>query len=431
MNDRKNNIWDFEDISSSSLTEQRRRQNSVPNDRPERRPPPQGNRPRTVDNRRPVNSQRPPQQRPPAERPPQNRPRRRPEPEWSVPEWELYERNRRPRAGPDDRARNVRRADQRPQPTKKRQKKPMSRGARKVLLTLIVLLMAGVTVFLAVFLLFKISEIEVTGDIIDGLDNSTVIEICGYEIGDNLVFATTTDKEDMLKKQVPYIEDVKISRHLPGTLEINLKAAQVAACMSNGGEWLYLSAEGKILEKQNTPKSGVMQIIGLEPTSCETGEYVAVEEDSAQLAYTTILTALAGLGTGGDFTRLDLSNLSDITMLYQDRIEFKLGNVLELEYKISLGCRSVTELAAGEQGVMDLSGADETKRAVFTAGSVEPSASSQQPEQNTDTPDEPDTDIAPDDTDDDDDTYTSQSGGRGDDIPDDIFTGDNDYDDDY
>lgn len=301
----------------------------------------------------------------------------------------------------------------------------MSRGARKAFSTVIVLLMAGITVFLAVFLLFKISEIEVTGDIIDGLDSSTVIEICGYEIGDNLVLAPTADKEEQLKKQVPYIADVKISRHLPGTLEINLTAAQVAACMTNGSEWLYVSAEGKILEKQSAPKSGVMQIIGLQAATGEPGEYVIVEEDNAQLAYTTILSALADLGTGSDFTKLDLSDLSNITMLYQDRIEFKLGNVLELEYKISLGCRSVTELAAGEQGVMDLSGADETKRAVFTAGTVEPSASSQQPESTT-----PDDDSDNDDgwSDDEDDTGSSQSGGRGDEIPDEIFTGNNDDD---
>lgn len=425
MNDRKNNIWEFEDISSSSLTERSRRPNTDYESRPQRRPQPQGSRPRSIDNRRPP--QRPPvSQRPPQQR--QIRPQRRPEPEWSVPEWELYERNRRPRAGPDDRPRS-RRPEQRPQP-RKRQKKPMSRGARKAFSTVIVLLMAGITVFLAVFLLFKISEIEVTGDIIDGLDSSTVIEICGYEIGDNLVLAPTADKEEQLKKQVPYIADVKISRHLPGTLEINLTAAQVAACMTNGSEWLYVSAEGKILEKQSAPKSGVMQIIGLQAATGEPGEYVIVEEDNAQLAYTTILSALADLGTGGDFTKLDLSDLSNITMLYQDRIEFKLGNVLELEYKISLGCRSVTELAAGEQGVMDLSGADETKRAVFTAGTVEPSASSQQPESTTPDDTNPDDDSDSDDgwSDDEDDTGSSQSGGRGDEIPDEIFTGNNDDD---
>lgn len=283
--------------------------------------------------------------------------------------------------------------------------------------------MAGITVFLAIFLLFKITVIEVTGDVIDGLDSSTVIEICGYETGDNLVFSPTTEREDRLKRQVPYLADVKISRHLPGTLEINLTAAQVAACMTNGSEWLYVSADGKILEKQSSAKSGVLQIIGLEPINTEPGEYVTVEEDNAQLAYTTILSALDDLGTGSDFTRLDLSNLSSITMLYQDRIEFKLGNVLELEYKISLGCRSVTELSAGEKGVMDLSSADETKRAVFTASTVEPSALQQPTADDSAVTDE--TDPYESDSDGDD---TSQSGSRGDDIPDDIFTGNiNDY----
>jgi len=233
-----------------------------------------------------------------------------------------------------------------------------------------VLVMAAATALLAIFLLFKVSDIQITGDVIEGYQNADILEICGYEIGDNLFFLSTGDKEEKLMKQLPYIGEAEISRHLPGTLEIHLTAAEVTACVSDGSSWLYVSVEGKILEKQENPKSGTLQIMGLAPIDAEPGQMVQVEDENAQTAYRTILAVLAELGTAADFTRLDLSNLSDIRLVYQDRIEFQLGNVLELKYKIELGCRSLAELGAEAKGVMDLAYADETKRAVFTAGAV-------------------------------------------------------------
>lgn len=365
---RNSGMWEneFEDISSHSQSEWNRRTRPVPEGRSPR--PSEGRRPRPVRT---------------------DRPARRPDPDWEIPEWEVSDRNRRPRAGiPErtspgrERSRNAERPGRPPSrsapPPRKRAKKPLSAGARKAVMAFTVLIMAGATALLAIFLLFKVSDIQITGDVVEGYQNADILEICGYEIGDNLFFLSTKDKEKKLMEQLPYIGKAEISRHLPGTLEIRLTAAEVSACVSSGGSWLYVSGEGKILEKQEKPKSGTLQILGLAPIDAAPGQMVRVEDENAQTAYQTILAVLTELGTAADFTRLDLSDLSDIRLIYQDRIEFQLGNVLELRYKIELGCRSLAELGAGVKGVMDLAYADETKRAVFTAGAVD-SAASQAP----------------------------------------------------
>ena len=56
--------------------------------------------------------------------------------------------------------------------------------------------------------------------------------------------------------------------------------------------------------------------------------------------------------------------------MYQDRIEFQLGSALELDYKIELGCRALEKLEPGERGILNLAYANDTKRAVFTAGEI-------------------------------------------------------------
>lgn len=403
-------IIDFEDINSSSRQAQ------------PRRPRPASN---TVE--RPVGSRSPRSNRPsPERRPAQSRPPRRREPEWDISSWDMSNR-RSVRAAPERTSpggARPPRPERRP-PPRKRTSKPMSRGARRALVSLIVLAMATVTVFLAVFLLFKVSTIEITGDAVPGCTNERILEICGYKVGDNLVFISTTDREERLKTQLPYVGNAEISRHLPGTVEIKLTAAQVAASISCGSDWLYVSSTGKILEKQAAPKADTLQIIGLNPIDPEVGHRLQIEDDSAETAYVTILSALSELNMISEFDRLDVSDLSNITMLYQNRIEFRFGNILELEYKINLGCRSVAELSTGEKGIMDLSYADETKRAIFTAGSLD--SASAQPTDDTPTEDTPSgdsTDNTPDVSEGDDTASTDDdSPGRGDDIPDDVFTG--------
>lgn len=312
---------------------------------------------------------------------------RRPEPEWEFPEWEIPDRVRRP--GPArtsspkrDRPAPSNRPDRRP-PPRKRVKKQMGPGARRAVTALTVLVMAAATILLAIFLLFKVSDIQVTGDTIEGCQNADILETCGYHIGDNLVFLSTRSAEKRLEEQFPYVGEAKISRRFPNTIEIHLTAARVSACVSAGGGWLCLSEAGKILENRDQPLEGVLQITGLSPLDTEPGQMLRMEDEDAESACRTVLTALADLSASEDFsgldfsgfTLLDFSDLSQIRLFYKNRVEFQLGSILDLEYKVGLGCTSLQKMetegmGSGETGILDLSDAGDTKKAIFTAGKI-------------------------------------------------------------
>lgn len=347
--------------------------------------------------------------------------RRRPQ-QWEVPQWDVPPPDRvrgTSRSRPSERERprgsgSERRNEPAGPRKKKRAKKPLSNGARRAMVALTVLMMAAVTVLLAVFLLFKVSEIRITGDLAEGYLEEDVLNICGYKVGDNLFFLTTRDKEQKLKEQMPYIEDAKIIRHLPGTLEIQLIRAEVASCVSYEGGWLYTSAGGKILEKQDKPQNGVIQVFGLTLPEAVVGREIWVDKPDGELpevasgdedsrearkakelrealnahyacvAYRTVLKRITELEAAGDFTLLDLSDLSNIRLIYQDRVEFLLGSSVELEYKIGLGLTSVEKWeqerpGTKARGVMNLSTADETKRAYFTEGEIGKTPAVQEP----------------------------------------------------
>ena len=154
----------------------------------------------------------------------------------------------------------------------------MSKGARRFLLVFTLLCMAAVTAFLCVFLLFKVRVIQVTGDMI--YQEQDVLNAAGYQEGDNLALLTTSEQEQRLEQQLPYIQDAQIIRHFPSTLEIRVTAAQVAADVQNGSQWYAVSTQGKILEEKTSPSEGVMQVAGLALTDPVVGGQIQLEDET-------------------------------------------------------------------------------------------------------------------------------------------------------
>lgn len=382
--------WDgisFEDISSRSVREKP----------PVRRDPtPQ----RETERRRPG---APPQRRKGS--PP-------PRPPSPIREFEGFEEYRelprRPSGGPESRrnfSSSRRPSREEPQPKRRGKGKP-NRLAQVLALLFMVLL----TAILCIFLLFKVSNIEITGDKV--YDTDRIIQIAGLKAGDNLVFLSTSDKEKRLLEELPYIGEVEIIRHFPGTLEVHITGSQVVSCVSAGNAWLYVSGSGKILEAQKEPKSGVMQVLGVSPQDITPGQSVRLQDEPAQQAYMAITGKITELEAASHFTKLDLSDLYDIRLWYEGRVLMKLGSAANLEYKVEFGWTILSEkIGAQERGTLDLSYADEGKRAGFTAGEIEDdsssSPSSSAPGTNTSSAPEQD----------------SSSGGRGEGIPNAPFTG--------
>ena len=250
-------------------------------------------------------------------------------------------------------------------------RKPLGKTARRVTLLLAVLAMAAVTALLCVFLLFKVSSLQVTGDPV--YSQEEVLALCDYAIGDNLLFAPTQSQEERLESQLPYVEDAEVIKHFPNTLEIRITAAQTAASVSSGGGWLYVSSQGKILELGAEPAAATMQVTGFVSTATQPGQYLQAEDATALSALQEILTALTDREMITQCTRLDLTDLYDIRLWYQDRVECKLGSTAELSYKLEFAQKlltNTTRIGGQETGVLDLSYAD-THNAGFLAGPIE------------------------------------------------------------
>lgn len=280
------------------------------------------------------------------------------------------------------------RASRSRQPQQRRQRKPISKAARRFLLVFTLLCMVAVTAVMCVFLVFKVRTIQVTGDLV--YEESAILDVCGYQVGDNLALLTTAEQEDALESQLPYIEEAQVIRHFPNTLEIHVTAAQKAACVQSGSQWFNVSYSGKILESVAAPEDGVLQVTGLTLTDPAPGAQLQAQDEDYQSAYDTIFAVLEQRGAAGDFVSLDLTDLYNITMNYQDRIQFQLGSTVELAYKINYGLDLVTGrenqeyIGSDETGTLDLSLAGDTKQAYFTEEVLSSSSTSESGDTGTD-----------------------------------------------
>lgn len=313
------------------------------------------------------------------------------------------------------------RGRQRPRPPSRRdeprkRKKPMSLFKRRLTIVLALLGMAAVTVFLAESLLLRVTEIKVTGDEIYAQED--IIKLSGVKEGDNLLLIPASDREEKLESQLPYISKAKITRKIPGTVIIEITASRGVCSIESGGVWYVIAGDGKVLETCPGPKEGLMQVLGVTVQSAKVGETLVLDNEEASTVFTEITGLIDRLGENGqsaasEFTKLDLTNLYDIRLWYEGRIECIIGSNIQLDYKLTYGYGNLTDPEKGigdqEQGVLDLSYLPTKRASYFTPGEGSPGAMPTVAPDGT-VPDAPAATATP-------------EPGRGEGIPDGLFTG--------
>ena len=256
----------------------------------------------------------------------------------------------------------------------------MSLFKRRLLIVLTLLAMLLVTLFLAESLLLRVTAVQVTGDA--PYAEEEIKEICGYKPGDNMLFLPIRDREQKLEAQLPYIGKAKISRKLPGTVVVDITAAQALCAVENAGIWLLASSEGKILESVPNPPEGVMQVQGILLKSSQPGQKLETERSEAGQAFGDIIEKLAEL-EAQDFTKLDLTDLNNIRLWYQDRVECQLGNTKQLDYKLQTAYGLLTDkIPLDQRGVLKLNYLPDERKSYFESengSSVPAPAASPQP----------------------------------------------------
>lgn len=210
-----------------------------------------------------------------------------------------------------------------------------------------------VLVLLLMLVLFRIRTFEITGNVRYTAQEITTAS--GLAEGDILMGVNKTSTAGKLLVALPYVEEVVISKMLPGTIRIEIKecTAEYAAVSEFQTTWL-LNGEGKLLEEVEDA-SGFPLITGTE-LQLPTGGDPAVFTDPVRGEVAMkILEATETTELAAQITAVNVSDTDAVSVSYQERLSVNLGDGSDAEYKLRYFKAILGELPADARGIVDLS----------------------------------------------------------------------------
>lgn len=249
---------------------------------------------------------------------------------------------------------NLTRAEKRQKDNKKRKKRNTFRKIIIWMTVVIAFISVGAVLSLTVF--FHIDTINVSGNKL--YDKDEILAQCTIDIGENLFLSDTQTAKEMLEQNLPYIYNAEIKRKLPYTIEIKVTEATPAYSIKNKDKtFILLDDNFKVLENKAKKAQGIT-ISKAEIENANPGHCIAFK--NADIG--NCLKKLSDVVKENRFeeiTSIYCNNISDNYVVYDNRIEFKLGNCDNLETKIYQGltaCEKLNQTSPNAKGVMTVNG---------------------------------------------------------------------------
>mgnify|MGYP004594598253 FL=1 len=223
-------------------------------------------------------------------------------------------------------------------------------GVLYKLLTLVVVCAAAV---LALTLFFKVESVEVTGN--SRYSAQEIQDACGVSLGDNLYLLSKPDMVQKLHQQLPYIDEVRITRRLPNTLCVQVtEFSTVYAVEQEGTVWL-LTSGGKIVETA-AERGDTPLIDGCELLAPSLGGDVsfALELQNRQESLFALLTALESAELTGDVRAIHLGDPTVLSMDYTESFTVEMPYGADYPRLLRYLTLVIEELETNLTGVIDL-----------------------------------------------------------------------------
>lgn len=225
-------------------------------------------------------------------------------------------------------------------------------------------IIAVVAVLLCVFVFFRVHTVELSGN--TKYSDADILRVADINEGDNVVMLESEIIENRILEAFPYMENVTIKKKLPVTVEIIVEEARAQYSVVYGeGMYAYASASRKLLEAKETPAEGSTIVKGGEVTDVN-GTLVFADE-KVMNAFDIIANAVEK-HPQANITELNISNVYDISLVYDNRIKLEVGGVSDIDYKLNFGFEIVTggSIGSSELGILDLTLTKEVDKAYFS-----------------------------------------------------------------
>ena len=254
---------------------------------------------------------------------------------------------------------------------KKTTKRKRVSNRKKAIKISILVLIIAVLILAGIIALFRVRNFSVGQNL--GYTKDQIVSASGLVAGKSMLTVDLDSAADKIEQQLPYIQDVVITKKFPSTLVINAdKSKEVYAVILSDNLFAITNEETKILKVTDVFTDESIPVKGtLGSFNYTIGEKVLFANETETSTVRGALKEISDAITESEINNIDLISVEDnnnIYLIYNDRIIIRAGNTENLAKKLSLAKKSIDEedkLSPTQYGVMNVT--NEAK-AIFTPG---------------------------------------------------------------
>ncbi len=236
-----------------------------------------------------------------------------------------------------------------PQKTKSNVYKRAEGKKTKIVLILTILAIILVMMFTPVF---NIKDITVTGNV--RVDTETALKVSGIVEGSN-IFRINKIKANSRLEKIPFIDNVKIKRHLPSKVEIIIEENKECAFIKFMGNYIGIDMNGKILEVlQTDEKVNLPVITGITLKSFEAGKISDFTEEDKMNAIFELIGYLNNNEIYDLVKAINIKKDESLQLTLKNNTIVELGYNEKLKYKTAYLKSIIAELGEFQGGVIEL-----------------------------------------------------------------------------
>ena len=228
-------------------------------------------------------------------------------------------------------------------------------------LTFVTIIALGIA--LSVKSVFKVGKIDISGE--SGYSYDEIAEISGIKEGDNLFACDTNKVKKNIESALPYVDNVEVRRSLPNKIVVSVGTVEPKFAFEHDGGYIVVSCSGKMFEIKEGKPENVIELRGVELKNYDLCEKIDYVEPLAKDKIGEIVESAEK--NGFNVTKIDVSNLYNIVVGYNNSVDVLLGAPEEIDYKIMTAkeilCNKLNE---NDKGSLDLSSLKSDGRSYFT-----------------------------------------------------------------
>jgi len=233
----------------------------------------------------------------------------------------------------------------------------------------IVLIVLLLMLFLLAKLFFSVDNVIVNMTVYKdpNYDVNTVKEVSGVSEGDILFFADKEKIEENIKNNLPFVDTVSVKKEFPNTVTINIVEEKESFYFKYADRYFVISTGLKVLaffDSENDLKSAdyyndIMRVELDEVKQVEVMKTVEFFDDQSHRRSEKVLETVDASPIRDKSTRLDMSELYDIKIVFNSKIDVFFGSHIDFEKKL-VNVQKIIELEGeNKKGYIYIYNADE------------------------------------------------------------------------